>query len=209
ARLLRIGGTRGIGPVTGLGHVADARRRAALRAGVARRVLARIARAVAGVGRARIAVVDARRPALLRCICGTGGIRPVAGLGHVAVARGGPALDADVARRVLAGSAGAVAGVGRARIAVVGARRPALLRCICGTRGIRPVADLGHVADARRRPALRAGVPRRAALALSAAAGVVDRARIAVVTRSGVIGVDAAQDRVAGVVGAGVAVVAV
>src|SRR5205823_372807 len=103
----------------------------------------------------------------------------------------------------------AVAGVGRARIVVVGAPRPARLLRIGGTRGIRPVTGLGHVADARRRAALRIGVPGRATLALSAAAGVVDRARIAVVTRSGVVGVDAAQDRVAGVVGAGVAVVAV
>src|SRR5439155_151969 len=192
-----------------LGHVAVARGRPALGAGVTRRVLAGSARAVAGVGRARIAVVGARRPARLRCICGTGGIRPVAGLGHVAVARGGPALGAGVARRVLAGSAGAVAGVGRARIAIVGARRPARLRCICGTGGIRPVADLGHVAVASRWPALGAGVPRRAALALSAAAGVVGRARIGVVTWSGVVGVHAAQGHVAGVVGAGVAVVAV
>src|SRR5207247_2568178 len=204
-----IGGTVGIRPVAALGHVAGTRRGPALRTGVARRVLAGSAGAVAGVGRARITVVGARRPARLRCICGTGGVRPVAGLGHVAVARGGPALGAGVARRVLAGSAGAVAGVGRARIAVVGARRPARLRCICGTGGIRPVADLGHVAVGRGGPALGAGVPRRAALALSAAAGVVGRARIGVVTWSGVVGVHAAQGHVAGVVGAGVAVVAV
>src|SRR5206468_2957684 len=88
-------------------------------------------------------------------------------------------------------------------------RRPARLRCICGTGGIRPVADLGHVAVARGGPTLGAGVPRRAALALSAAAGVVGRARIGVVTWSGVVGVHAAQGHVAGVVGAGVAVVAV
>src|SRR5207253_7256461 len=132
ARLVRIGGTRGIRPVTGLGHVADARRRAARSAGVARRVLAGSAGAVAGVGRARIAVVGAPRPARLLRIGGTRGIGPVTGLGHVADARRRPALRADVARRVLARSAGAVAGGWRARLAGVGARRPARPPCLGG-----------------------------------------------------------------------------
>src|SRR5205823_10156774 len=90
---------------------------------------------------------------VLEGVGGTVGIRPVAALGHVAVARGRPALGTGVARRVLAGSAAAVADVGRAGITVVGARRPARLRYICGTVGIRPVAALGHVAVARGRPA--------------------------------------------------------
>src|SRR5207244_588546 len=125
-----VGGTVGIRPVAALGHVAVARGRPALRTGVARRVLAGSARAVAGVGRAGITVVGARRPARLRCIGGTVGVRPVASLGHVAVARGGPALRTGVTRRVLAGSTRAVAGVGRARISVVGVSPYAGLRCI-------------------------------------------------------------------------------
>src|SRR5205807_7705858 len=112
ARLLLIGGTRGIRPVTGLGPVPARRSSDLLRAGVARRVLARIARAVAGVGRARIVVVGARRPARLLRIGGTRGIRPVTGLGHVATRLHPTALRAAVARRVLASIARAVAGVG-------------------------------------------------------------------------------------------------
>src|SRR5207245_615601 len=176
-----VGGTGGIRPIADLGHVAGPRRRPALGAGVARRVLAGIARAVAGVGRARIAVVGARGRARLLRIGGTRGIRPVAGLGHVAFTRRRPALRAGVARRVLAGIARAVAGVGRARIAVVGARRRARLLRIGGTRGIRPVAGLGHVAFTRRRPALRAGVARRVRDGIARAVAGVGRARIAVV----------------------------
>src|SRR5207247_5054958 len=132
APLLRIGGTRTLPPDDALPLVAFTRRRPAHRIGVARRVLAGIARAVAGVGRARIAVVGARRRARLLRIGGTRGIRPVAGLGYVAVTRRRPAHRIGVAGRVLAGIAGAVAGVGRARIVVVGARRRARLLRIGG-----------------------------------------------------------------------------
>src|SRR5207247_9231807 len=116
APLLRIGGTRTLPPDDALPLVAFTRRRPAHRIGVARRVLAGIARAVAGVGRARIAVVGARRRARLLRIGGTRGIRPVADLGHVAVARGGPALGAEGPRRAALALAAAGGGVGRGRI---------------------------------------------------------------------------------------------
>src|SRR5204863_30436 len=112
---------------------------------VARRVLARIARAVAGVGRARIAVVGARRPARLLRIGGTRGIRPVAGLGHVAVARGGPALGADVARRVPGAGAAGIAGVVGAGVVVVAVGRGARDAGVVHAR-LEPVADVPVVA---------------------------------------------------------------
>src|SRR5207249_14897 len=140
-------------------HVADAGGRAANRPGVARRVLAGVARAVARVGRAGVAVVGARgarrglrigrtrrpRPrTVLRRVAFAGRrpadgtrrldrvapalrARPGAELVDVADARGGAADRAGVARRVLAEVARAVAGIGRARVAVVGAQRPARL----------------------------------------------------------------------------------
>src|SRR5439155_1371438 len=58
---------------------------------------------------------------------GTGGARAVAGLGHVAVPGRRPAHHPRVARGVLAGDVRAVARVGRARVAVVGAGRAARL----------------------------------------------------------------------------------
>src|SRR5207244_781281 len=139
-------------------EVAVARRGAADRAGVAGRVLAEVARAVAGVGGAGVPVVGAERRARLL------GVRPArlarqpaAALGDVAlpgrrpadgpdrqegigrarraragadlirvarVARARPAEGARIAGRMLAGIVRAVAEVGRAHVAVVGARRP-------------------------------------------------------------------------------------
>src|SRR5439155_9075210 len=60
-----VGGTGGAGPGAGLRQVAHARRGAARRAGVARRMLADIAAAVASVRGARVAIVGARRAARL------------------------------------------------------------------------------------------------------------------------------------------------
>src|SRR5207245_965372 len=184
-RLLRVGRAARARPVAALGRVAGPRRRPAHRAGVARRVLTRIARAVAGVGRARIAVVDARRPARLlgvggttrtraraglrqvalarrRATHGAGGLegigrtgraRAVAALGRVAGPRRRAAHRAGMAGRVLARVARAVAGVGRARIAVVGARRPARLFGVGGTTRTRARTGLRKVALAHGRAA--------------------------------------------------------
>src|SRR5207247_4041874 len=102
-RLLGIRRTRGARARAGLRYVAHARGRAAYRAG-----------GLEGVPRATRA-------------------GPVAGLGGIAGARRRAAYRAGVACRVLAGSAGAVAGVGRARIPVVGARCPVRLLHICRT----------------------------------------------------------------------------
>src|SRR5207245_9424297 len=96
------GAPRGTRRVAAPVFLAFTRRRPAPRIGVAGRVLAGIARAVAGVGRARIVVVGARRRARLLRIGGTRGIRPVAGLGHVAFTRRRPALPLVGARRALA-----------------------------------------------------------------------------------------------------------
>src|SRR5439155_1328026 len=149
------------------------RRRPAHRIGVARRVLAGIAGAVAGVGGPRIAVVGSRRRARLLRIGGTRGIRPVAGLGHVAFIRRRPAHRAGVARQVLAGIAGAVGCVGRSRIVVVGARRRSRLLPVGGTSGTRSLHDAVPVSFTRRRPAHRAGVARQVLAGIAGAvAGV-------------------------------------
>src|SRR5205823_3169890 len=60
-RLLRIGRTDRARARAGLRHVAVARRRAARRARIARRMLAGVARPVALIGAARIPIVRARR----------------------------------------------------------------------------------------------------------------------------------------------------
>src|SRR5439155_12193169 len=144
-------------PGAALGYVAVARRGATDGPGVARRVLADVARAVARVGRARVAVVGAQRPARLLHVGSARLARQsAAALRDVALASRRPADDADrqehvgrargadarthrvriagvararpahrpgIARRVLAGVVRAVAQVGRADVAVVGARR--------------------------------------------------------------------------------------
>src|SRR5439155_3745685 len=85
--LLRSRRTGGTGPRAGLRDVARPRRRPAHRARVARRVLARIAAAVALIERARIAVVGAHGPTRLLRIRRTRGTRARAGLRQVAHAR--------------------------------------------------------------------------------------------------------------------------
>src|SRR5207245_4163416 len=113
-RIRRPGGT---GPRAGLRDVARPGRWAAHRARVARRVLARIAAAVALIERARIAVVGARGPTRLLGVRGTRGTRARAGLRQVARA----------GRRAAHGAGG--------------------LERIGGTGRARPVAGLGHVTD--------------------------------------------------------------
>src|SRR5262249_11730292 len=72
----------------GLGHVAGAGFGAALRPGIARRVLAGVAAPVALIERAGVAVVGARRPARLLLIARAGlAGQPRAHLRHVALAR--------------------------------------------------------------------------------------------------------------------------
>src|SRR5207249_2742075 len=147
-RALGIRGARRAGTRTGLGDVAVPGRRAAHRPRIPCRMLAVIAAAVALVAAARIAIVGAGGPAGLLRVGRTGGARPRAELGGIALAGRGAAE-----RR------GAEEGVG-------------------GTGGARAVAGLGHIAVPGRRPAHRAGVPCRmpavvaAAVALVAAAGV-------------------------------------
>src|SRR5204862_231647 len=113
-------------PVAELVDVADARRRAAERARVPGIVLTGVVHAVAEIGRADVPVVRARRPAPDLVLPRTGGARPRAALGHVALARG-PAADR---RRRLEG--------------------------IGGTCVRRAVAALGDVTDACRGAAYRA-----------------------------------------------------
>src|SRR5204863_1611839 len=115
---LRIGRPDAARACAGLRRVAVPRRRAADRAGVARRVLAGDVGAVALIGRAGVAVVGAGGVARLHRIGWAGGSAPRAGLGHVAVA---------------------------GRRAAHGARR---LEGIGGTVVARAVAGLGDVADA-------------------------------------------------------------
>src|SRR5439155_1443235 len=118
-RLEGVGRAGGAGAGAGLGEVALARRRTAHDARVARRVRARRARAVAHVGGAHVAVVRAGRPVRLDGVGRAGGAGAGARLGEVALVGRRAAHDARVVRRVLAESAAAVAGVGRAHVAVV------------------------------------------------------------------------------------------
>src|SRR5207244_4287799 len=152
--LLRVGRARRARPGAVLQRVALARRGATQRPRIAGRMLTGVARAVALVRAAGVAVVGAGRAgrplrarraarprpaadlgrAALACrgaaddearlehVVGTGAARPGAVLIHVANAGGRAADRPGVARRVLAGVARAVARVGRAGGAVVGAR---------------------------------------------------------------------------------------
>src|SRR5437870_5286758 len=115
----------------GLVHVAHPGRRPAHRPGVPRRVLAGVARPVALIERARVAVGGARRARRLLGVRRAAGARPGAVLRRVALARRG---TAHRARRLEA--------IGRADRA-------------------RARARLVHVAHPGRRPAHRPGVPRR------------------------------------------------
>src|SRR5206468_1496897 len=123
ARLEEVVRTRRASAGTGLGHVTLVDRGAADGARVARRVLARVAGAVALVQRAGIGVRRAGRPERLLGVGRARGARARAGLSGVALARGRAAGGARVARRVLAGGARAVALIEGARVAIVRAGR--------------------------------------------------------------------------------------
>src|SRR5439155_271307 len=86
-RLLGVRRAGGAGAGAALGDVALARRRAAHRARVPRRVLAGGVRAVAGIRGADVAVVGARGPVRLEGVGRAGGAGAGAGLGHVALPR--------------------------------------------------------------------------------------------------------------------------
>src|SRR5205807_377662 len=122
ARLEPVSGARAARPGTCLVRVAHAGRRAADRPGVAGRMLAGVARAVALVPGARVAVAGARRSCRALGVRGARRARSGARVGRVAVARRRAAHGAGVAGRMLAGIARAVALIPAARVAVVGAR---------------------------------------------------------------------------------------
>src|SRR5439155_446881 len=133
--------------------VAGARRRPADRAGVAGRVLAGVARAVALVEAARVAVARARRPGRLLGVGRAHRARAGARLARVALARRRTADRSGVAGRMLAVGARAIALVEAARVAVVRAGRPRGTLVVRRAAGRRPRAVLRRVAFARRSPA--------------------------------------------------------
>src|SRR5207244_12746383 len=95
-RLERVGRTRAARPGAELVEVAVARRGATDGPSVPRRVLAEVARAVAGIRRARVAVVRAGRARRLLRVRSAGRRRgSAAALRDVAVAGRRPAGDAD------------------------------------------------------------------------------------------------------------------
>src|SRR5207247_9222528 len=163
-RLDGVGRAGGAGPRASVGEVALVDRRAALRAGVPRRVWAGrgIEGAVAHVGGAGVAVVRAGRPRRLDGVSRAGGARSRAGLREVALVDRCATHRARVARRVRAERvAGAtVARVGGADVAIVRAGCP---RRLDGGRagGARPRAGVVEVALVERRVARRARVARR------------------------------------------------
>src|SRR5207249_3648189 len=162
ARLLRVGGTVGPAARAAIGLVAFARRRPA----------------------------DGARGR--EAIGGTCTARARARLGHVAHAGCRPAHRPGVARGVLTGHVRPVALVGRARVAVVGARRAARLLHVGGAGRARAAAHLRHVALARRAAARRA---RRQELAVRAAAHAARDPGIAVLARRRLDRAVAAQRR--------------
>src|SRR5207249_7169517 len=180
------GRTAGAGTGAGLGDVAPVDRRAADCTRIARRVLARVAGAVALVHRARVAVRRAGRPERLLDVGRARGARARAGLHRVALARGRAAGGPRVARRVLAGGARAVALIHGARVAVVGAGGAARLEDVGGAGRAGAGAGLGDVAPVDRRAADcgRARVQRVLAVDARAVA-LVERAGVAVVGTCG------------------------
>src|SRR5439155_1034154 len=147
--------------VAGLGRIALTARGAARRPGVARRVLAARAAAVALIERARVPVGRAAGPRRAPGIHRTAGARTAAGLGRIALAARGAARRPGVARRVLAARAAAVALIERARVPVGRAVRAARPPGIHRTDGARAVAGLGRIALTARGAAGRPGVARR------------------------------------------------
>src|SRR5207247_9865516 len=135
---LSLGAGRGAPPrraAAGLGQVALAGGRAAHRAAGGDDVGGTaLAQPVAGLGRvahvARAGAANERTG--LYGVRGTGGAGSRAGFGGVARARGRAAHRPRIAGRMLAEVAAAVTGVGRARVAIVGARRAVRLERAIG-----------------------------------------------------------------------------
>src|SRR5207249_2782769 len=183
-------GTRGARAVAGLGHVAVARGRPAHRTGIPRGVLAVVAAAVAGVGRARVAVIGAGGARGVLCVGRAVGAGPGTALGEVALA-GGSAADDARGLEAVGGTAvaGAVAGLDR----VAGTSRGAADRAgrALGIRGARRAdarACLGHVAVPGGRAAHRAPIPCRMLAVIASAVALVAAARIAIVGARGTRG---------------------
>src|SRR5207302_1942450 len=138
-------------PGARLDVVADVGRRPAHGAGVPRRVLAGVARPVAFIRAARVAVVRARGARRRLGIGRAGRAGAGAVLLRVARAGRGAAEGAGVTRRMLAGVAAPVALIGAARVAVVGAGRAR------GALGVRRAARPGARAHLRRIALARRG----------------------------------------------------
>src|SRR5207253_661790 len=183
-------GTAGAGAGGGRGQGAVPGRRPAHRPRVPRGVLAVVPAAVAGVGRARVAVVGAGRAARLLPIRRAVGAVAGTALGQVALAIGRAADDARGLEGV-GGTAGAGAGAGRDRVA--GTSRGAADRAgrALGIRGARRAgarAGLGDVAGPGGRPAHLAPIPCRMLAVIAAAVALVAAARIAIVGARGTRG---------------------
>src|SRR5207249_1127850 len=185
-----IGGTAVADAVAGLGRVAVPGRRPAHRPRVPRGVLAVVPAAVAGVGRARVAVVGAGRAARPLPIRRAVGAVAGTALGQVALAIGRAADDAR-GLEVVGGTAvaGAVAGLDR----VAGTSRGAADRAgrALGIRGARRAgarAGLGDVAVPGGRAAHRAPILCRMLAVIAAAVALVAAARIAIVGARGTRG---------------------
>jgi len=180
-------------------------------------MLAEVAGAITRVGRARVAIVGARRAARLLRIGGACVAGPVARLGQVAFARRRTAhrpvglydirwTVRPVARAVLGDVT--PAGYGGAADHATGDKG------VCGTGRARARAGLRHVAHARRGAAHRPRVPRRMCAVQTGSIAYVTCAHVAVVwarrpARLGGMGARGRADRaVADVARAHVAVVA-
>src|SRR5207244_1957383 len=167
----RVVRTRGAAPRAGLGDVAHARRRATRRPGVAGRMLTQVAHPVAGVGRADVAVVGARRTVRLLRVARTvrAGARAVLG-------------DVALARRRAAGEGRRLEGVARTRAAAPGAGLGDVAAAARG--GTAGGPRVGGVVDAERAPDGAVTEIRRADVAVVGARGagwlhLVSRARAA------------------------------
>src|SRR5207237_435999 len=173
--------------VAGLGHVAVARGRPAHRTGIPRGVLAVVAAAVAGVGRARVPVIGAGGARGVLCVGRAVGAVPGTALGRVAPALGRAADDARGLEGVGGTAvAGAVAGLDR----VAGTSRGAADRAgrALGIRGARRAgarAGLGDVAVPGGRAAHRAPIPCRMLAVIAAAVALGAAPRIAIVRARG------------------------
>src|SRR5439155_11334158 len=149
-----------------------------------------ISAAVAGVGRARVAVVGAGGPAGLLPIRRAVGTVAGTSLGHVTLAGGGTADDVR-GLEVVGGTAVADAVAGLDRVA--GTRRGAADRAgrALGIRGARRAGTrtgLGDVAVPGRCAAHRPRIPCRMLAVIAAAVALVAAARIAIVGAGGPAG---------------------